>query len=42
MRLTLRDELAFATVTVVHRGVEVVVPDVLVDDRAAPHRPQLR
>lgn len=35
MRLTLRDELAFATVTVVHRGVEVVVPDVLVDTGAA-------
>lgn len=35
MRLFLRYELAFATVTVVHRGVAIVVSDVLVDTGAA-------
>ncbi len=35
MRLILRHELVFTTVTVVHRGVELVVPDVLVDTGAA-------
>lgn len=35
MRLTLRHELMFTTMTVVHRGVEIVVADVLVDTGAA-------
>ena len=35
MRLNLRHELAFATVTLVHRGVSMVVRDVLVDTGAA-------
>ena len=35
MRLSLRHELAFATVTLVHRGVSMVVRDVLVDTGAA-------
>ncbi len=35
MRLTLRHELMFTTMSVVHRGVEIVVADVLVDTGAA-------
>ena len=35
MRLTLRDELPFITVTVVHHGVTTHVSDVLVDTGSA-------
>ena len=35
MRLTLRDELPFVTVTITHRGAAVDIPNVLVDTGSA-------
>ena len=35
MRLTLRDELPFVTLTLVQRGVSIVVPSLLVDTGSA-------